>query len=363
MSESRQTPLHAWHVARKARMVPFGGWDMPVQYTSILDEHKAVRSAAGLFDISHMGRLAVDGPDATKLVETVFTNDPAGMRPGQVRYGFVLNETGGTLDDILVTKWSPDSFELVVNASNREKIVAWVDRHQAGRDVTVTDRTFELAMLAVQGPKAVEVAAGLVTGVDVVGLKYYTAAKAECLGAAAVVSRTGYTGEDGFEIILPSDKAVTLADALVERGVVLCGLGCRDTLRLEAGMPLYGHELTEAVNPIHAGLGWAVKPNKGAFVGRDAVNAALADQSSRPVRVGLILEGKRAAREGSTVLADGHPIGTVTSGSYAPTLGQSIAMANVTPAHAAVGTALSVDVRGTIIPATVTGIPFYKRSK
>lgn len=363
MSELRRTPLHAWHVARKARMVPFGGWDMPVQYTSILDEHKAVRTAAGLFDISHMGRLTVDGPDATTLVDRIFTNDPTGMKPGQVRYGFVLNATGCTLDDILVTKWSPEAFEIVVNAGNREKIVTWIDQYKTGLNVIVADRTFDLGMLAIQGPQAITLADGLISGVNVSGLKYYCASPAECLGAKAIVSRTGYTGEDGFEVIAPNAVIVSLADELVKRGVVPCGLGCRDTLRLEAAMPLYGHELTESTNPIHAGLGWAVKPEKGNFIGREAIVAALADTTPRPVRIGLTLEGKRAAREGSSVLAGSTVIGTVTSGSYTPWLDRSIAMAYVQPDQAAIGSALTVDVRGTAIPATVTALPFYKRAK
>lgn len=363
MAELRRTPLHAWHVARKARMVPFGGWDMPVQYTSILDEHKAVRTAAGVFDISHMGRLTVEGTDATALVDRIFTNDPAGMKPGQVRYGFVLNEAGCTLDDILVTKWSPEAFEIVVNAGNREKIVAWIGQHQTGCHVAVLDRTFDLGMLAVQGPRAIALAEGLIAGVAVEGLKYYFASPAECLGAKAVVSCTGYTGEDGFEIIAPNAVIVRLAEELVQRGAVPCGLGCRDTLRLEAAMPLYGHELTETTNPIDAGLGWAVKPDKGQFLGREAVLAALADATPRPVRVGLLLEGKRAAREGASVLLNGAVIGTVTSGSYTPWLDRSIAMAYIPPDHATIGTALTVDVRGTAIPATVTALPFYKRAK
>ncbi|MCZ2340237.1 MAG: glycine cleavage system aminomethyltransferase GcvT [Bacteroidales bacterium] len=363
MPELRRTPLHAWHVARKARMVPFGGWDMPVQYTSILEEHKAVRTAAGLFDISHMGRLTVEGTDATRFVDRMFTNDPAGMKSGQVRYGFVLNAAGCTLDDILVTKWSPEAFEIVVNAGNRGKIVAWIDQHKTDCDVVITDRTFDLGMLAVQGPQAIALAEGLIAGVAVGGLKYYHASPAECLGAEAVVSRTGYTGEDGFEIIAPNAAIVSLADVLLQRGVVPCGLGCRDTLRLEAAMPLYGHELTEATNPIHAGLGWAVKPEKGNFLGREAILAALADPTPRPVRVGLTLTGKRAAREGANVLVNGTVIGTVTSGSYTPWLDRSIAMAYIQPHHTAIGTELTVDVRGTAIPATVTALPFYKRAK
>jgi aminomethyltransferase len=361
MSSNRRTPLYDWHVGHKARMVPFGGWDMPVQYAGIVAEHRAVRTAAGLFDISHMARLSFGGPDALKLLETVFTNSVAGMKDFQVRYGLVCDEAGGILDDVLVYRW-PYGFAAVVNASNREKINAWLERHRVGLNVEVRDQTFDTAMVAVQGPNAVALAAGMFAD-DVSGLKYYFAKPTRYKDRGCVVSRTGYTGEDGLEVMVPNDLAVTLWEELLARGAVPCGLGARDTLRLEAAMPLYGHELNESIDPIHAGLGWAVKLDKGEFVGRDAIRAAVSDPT-KPVRVGLEVEGRRAAREGSTLLAaENAPVGTVTSGGFTPWLEKSIAMGYVAPAHATVGTKLQIDVRGAVLPATVVPLPFYKRAK
>jgi aminomethyltransferase len=248
----------------------------------------------------------------------------------------------------------------VVNASNREKILAWLEAHKAGLAADVEDRTFETTMVAVQGPKAVEVVEGLFAD-DVTKLKYYFATPTRYREMPCVVSRTGYTGEDGFEVIVPKAAGITLWEEFLGRGAVPCGLGARDTLRLEAAMPLYGHELNETITPLQAGLGWAVKPDKGEFIGRAAL---LKPDPAKPVRVGLEVEGKRAAREGSALLdADGKPAGTVTSGSFCPWLDKSLAMAYVRPELAAVGTPLDVDARGSTLTATVVPLPFYKRSK
>jgi aminomethyltransferase len=247
MSDLR-TPLYQWHVDHKARMVPFGGWVMPVQYAGIAPEHKAVRSAAGVFDISHMARVGFGGPDALPLLEQVFTNSVTTMKDGQVRYGLVCAASGGILDDILIYRW-PDGFAAVVNASNREKILAWLEAHRAGRDVQIIDQTFDTTMIAVQGPRAVDLVAGLFAD-DVSRLKYYYAAPSRYKDRPCVVSRTGYTGEDGFEVIVPNALGVAFWEEVVARGAVPCGLGARDTLRLEAAMPLYGHELNETTDPI-----------------------------------------------------------------------------------------------------------------
>ncbi len=354
---NQRTALYDRHVALKARVVPFAGWDMPVQYAGIAAEHKAVRTAAGVFDVSHMARLSFGGPDALALLETVFTNSVATMKEGQVRYGLVCNESGGILDDILVYRW-PYGFAAVVNASNRAKIAAWLERHRAGLNVEIRDQTDDTTMIAVQGPKSVALVAGLFDA-DPAALRYYFATPTRYRDTGCVVSRTGYTGEDGFEVMVPNALGPTLWDELVGRGAVPCGLGARDTLRLEAAMPLYGHELTETTDPIRAGLGWAVKLDKGEFIGRAALRTA-----SGPVRVGLELEGTRAAREGSSILtADAQPAGTVTSGSFAPWVGKSIAMGYVPPGLAAVGTRLLVDARGTHLPAVVVPLPFYRRPK
>jgi aminomethyltransferase len=356
-----RTPLYQWHVDRKARMVPFGGWEMPVQYSGIAAEHKAVRSSAGLFDISHMARVSFGGPDSLALLEKVFTNSVATMRDGQVRYGLVCREDGGILDDVLVYRW-PYGFAAVVNAGNREKIAAWLEKHRAGLDVQIQDQTFDTTMVAVQGPKAVELVAGLFAD-DVTKLRYYYAQPTRYRDKGCVVSRTGYTGEDGFEVMVPNALGVAIWEEFVARGAVPCGLGARDTLRLEAAMPLYGHELTEEIDPVQAGLGWAVKFDKGDFVGRAALQAASSDRA-KPVRVGLEIEGKRAAREGSALTgAAGAPAGAVTSGSFCPWLDKSLAMGYVRPELSAVGTPLDADVRGSTLRATVVPLPFYKRTK
>jgi aminomethyltransferase len=356
-----RTPLYQWHIDHKARMVSFGGWDMPVQYVGIAAEHKAVRTAAGLFDISHMARVSFGGLDALALLEKIFTNSVATMKDGQVRYGLVCKDDGGILDDILVYRW-PYGFAAVINASNRQKIVAWLEKHRAGLDVQMQDQTFDTTMVAVQGPKSLELVAGLFTD-DVTKLKYYFAQPTRYRDKGCVVSRTGYTGEDGFEVMVPNALGVTIWDELVEKGALPCGLGARDTLRLEAAMPLYGHELTETINPIQAGLTWAVKLDKGDFIGRAALQAATSDHA-KPVRVGLEIEGKRAAREGSALTgADGKPAGAITSGSFCPWLDKSLAMAYVRPELASVGTPFDVDARGSTLQATVVPLPFYKRTK
>lgn len=357
-----RTPLHSWHVAHGARMVDFAGWDMPVQYTSIVEEHQAVRTAAGVFDISHMGRLSFFGPDDLSLIQQVYTNNAATLKEGQIRYGLVCNLQGGIRDDVLVYRWAnPNHYVMVVNASNREKIVGWIAEHKGNRNVDVTDRTFETSMIAVQGPKAVELCRGLTAG-EAEKLAYYFGMKTTYRGGPCFVSRTGYTGEDGLEFIVGKDQAVELWEEVVGRGAKPCGLGARDTLRLEAAMPLYGHELIEEIDPFQAGLTWAVKLDKGDFLGRDALMHRKEDKNARR-RIGLELEGKRIAREGAPVLAAGREIGRVTSGTFSPTLGKAIAMAYVDPSHDTLGTACAVDIRGKLEGARVVPLPFYKRAK
>jgi aminomethyltransferase len=355
-----RTALYDAHLARNARMVPFAGWDMPVQYTGIIDEHRGVRSAVGMFDVSHMARFSFGGSEAESLLERVFTNAVGTMKDFQVRYGLVCNADGGTLDDVLVYRW-PYGYAMVANGSNRTKIYDWLTKH-AGSDVQIQDQTLATTMIAVQGPKAVEAVTGLFEH-DVTKLRYFFAQPTRYQGRDCVVGRCGYTGEDGFEIMLGNSLGPTLWNELLARGVAPCGLGARDTLRLEAAMPLYGHELTETIDPLQAGLDWAVKLNKP-FIGRDALKNASEAAAHRPKRIGLELDGKRAAREGCTLLADETtPIGVVTSGSYAPTLEKSIAMGMVGPNYTAPGTKLLVDIRGTAVPATVVPLPFYKRAK
>jgi aminomethyltransferase len=369
-----RTPLYEWHLANGARMVDFAGWEMPVQYSSIVDEHQAVRTAAGIFDISHMGRLVFEGPDALDLVQQVYTNDASSMRLGQIRYGLICNDQGGILDDVLVYRFGR-FWLMVVNASNRVKILDWIKNHRGSRQASVTDQTISWPMIAVQGPRAAEiVTSALAATADkpVDRLNYYYGcvlpADSASAGVRTVVSRMGYTGEDGFEIITTRNLLNAVMESLVGTARRLsvdlkpCGLGARDTLRLEAGMPLYGHELSETIDPLQAGLGWAVKMDKGGFVGREAL-ARRQQEPGRPARVGLALEGKRIAREGCSVSRDGRTIGQVTSGTFSPTLQKAIAMAYVAPACTVPQTPCEVDIRGKSAPARVVPLPFYSRTR
>ncbi len=357
---AKRTPLYEWHVAHGARMVDFAGWDMPIQYSSIIEEHQAVRTSVGIFDISHMGRLWFEGPDSLDLIQRIYTNNAATMKEGQARYGLICNEQGGILDDVLVYR-GPDGFGMVVNASNREKIVAWIGRHQEVKKTSVLDVTGQTFMVAVQGPQAVDMCQGMVPE-PVHQLPYYHSCWTTYEGKRCSVSRTGYTGEDGLEFIVGAEQGQILWEDLLSRGAIPCGLGARDTLRLEAAMPLYGHELTEDIDPFQAGVGWAVKMDKGDFIGREALARRRQDKSLRK-RVGLELEGKRLAREGASVMKDGKVIGKVSSGTFAPTLAKAIAMAYVDPACVSPGTICEVDVRGKPAAARVVPLPFYRRAK
>jgi aminomethyltransferase len=357
---AHRTPLYDWHQKAGARMVEFGGWDMPIQYTTIVDEHTAVRNGVGLFDISHMGRLSFGGNDALDLIQHVYTNNAATMKDFQARYGLVCNDQGGVRDDVLVYRW-PYGYAMVVNAANRPKIVEWLEQHKGGRQVQIQDQTTSTAMVAVQGPNAVALCKGMFA-YNVEDLAYYFAMPTQYQGKGCVVSRTGYTGEDGLEIMLAAGQAPALWEELIRKGAKPCGLGARDTLRLEAAMPLYGHELDEETDPLQAGLGWAVKFDKGDFMGKEALLKRREDKSL-PVRVGLELEGKRIARDGAAVLLGGAKVGKVTSGTFSPTLNKAIAMAYVAPDRAVAGTILAVDVRGRPETARVAPLPFYRRPR
>ena len=357
-----KTPLYDWHHAHKGRLVEFGGWSMPVQYSTIIEEHNAVRQRVGLFDISHMGRLKFEGPDALALLEKVTTNHVAKLVPGQIQYSLMVDDDGGMLDDVLVYN-RPDGLAMVCNASNRPKVLAQLERHRAGFDARVIDQTFDTAMIAVQGPAALATAQRHFDA-TLTDVPYYHCVAGTFLGVPALASRTGYTGEDGFELIIPQEKAVAAWEALMDAGRVFgilpAGLGARDTLRFEAAMPLYGHEMDETVNPYAVGLGWAVKLNKGDFVGRDALRKFKADPGK--VRVGLAIEGKRIPRQGYPVKLDGETVGVVTSGTFSPTLGQGLAMASVLPGASKIDAILTVDVRGQDEPARVVPLPFYRRT-
>lgn len=344
-------------------MVDFAGWDMPVQYSSIVAEHLCIRSTVGLFDISHMGRLEFRGAGAEHLLSLVLTNDVTKLKIGDIRYSLICRQDGGILDDVLIYRL-PNRWLLVVNASNREKIVNWLHQQSGFGEAGFADLTLSTGMIAVQGPLAQTLVSQAV-GEDLSGMKYYAGRECEICGTGGLVSRTGYTGEDGFELVLPASHAeqvwLWLLNHGGDAGILPAGLGCRDTLRLEAAMPLYGHELSETTDPLTAGLAFAVRLSKPQFTGRQAL-VAIQAAGLTSARVGLILEGRRIAREETPVLADGQPVGRVTSGTFSPTLQKSIAMAYVSSAYSAIGTELQLDLRGSLTSAVVTPLPFYRRA-
>jgi len=377
MSDSlAKTPLHEWHSAHNGRMVDFAGWSMPVQYGSILGEHQAAREGVGLFDVSHMGRLRFSGKGVPAFLDSLVTRRVDNLKSGAIRYALVCNEQGGILDDVLVYNLTNGDvepvFAMVVNASNRAKIVAWIEQQlDTVDDVVMIDDTEISAMIAVQGPRALEVVQPLVS-IDVSALKYYTGDFAQIGTLPGFVSRTGYTGEDGCELVFPGDGAEDVWEKLLASdlcdNIQAVGLGARDTLRIEAAMPLYGHELSEEIDPLSAGLGFAVnlvKSKKDAtpreFIGSQALGEIQAGGLSK-VRVGLELPGRRAPRENYAVFNDSEEVGIVTSGVFSPTLEKAIGMAYVAPEFASIGQELSVDLRGKQVSASVVDLPFYQKS-
>ena len=363
----KRTPFHDFHVAAKGRLVDFAGWEMPVVYDSIVGEHEQTRKSGSLFDVSHMGRLQFTGPDVQRFLDLVLTRNVASQKLGQSRYSLVCNPEGGVLDDVIVSK-DVRHWNLVVNASNRDKLVTYFHqvRHDKSLDFDMADETESTAMVAIQGPKVIDKIADVLP-VDIRGLKRYHFVSEELMMTPFTVYRSGYTGEDGVEVVIPTRAAAMavklLTGSLDKPDAVIkpAGLGARDTLRLEAGMPLYGHELTEQTDPIAAGLGWAVDLTKD-FVGAAALRKVQAVGPKRKL-VGLELEGRRIARQGTVVQSpDGRPVGEVTSGTFGPTVQKSIALAYVDADLAAVGTQLAVDLKGTSNPAKVVPSPFYKRA-
>ncbi len=344
-------------------MVDFAGWSMPVQYSSIVEEHQACRTSAALFDVSHMGRIFFEGEGTAPFLDSLLTRRVADMEVGKVRYSLLCNEAGGILDDVLVYHLlgtsGPAYFMMVVNAGNRLKIVEWL-QSRLPSGVKLSDETAETAMIAVQGPQALEFMAAHV-GIALPEMGYYTATVSNIDGTPGIISRTGYTGEDGCELILHYKAALPLWQALVKEGAKAAGLGARDTLRLEAAMPLYGHELNETINPFQAGLNFAVNLKGREFVGRPALEQFKHD-ASQPQRIGLSLPGRRVPREHYGVFAGEEAVGEITSGTFSPTLQHPIAMAYVKPNFAAMGTQLTIDIRGSREAAEVVSLPFYKRS-
>ncbi|HVC42745.1 MAG TPA: glycine cleavage system aminomethyltransferase GcvT [Candidatus Saccharimonadales bacterium] len=356
-----RTPLHDRHIAAGARMVEFGGFDMPLQYSTIREEHIAVRTRCGLFDLSHMGEVRFTGDGALDVVQRLVTNDVARLDIGGALYGVMCNEAGGIVDDVVVYR-DPGGYMVVINAACRTKDVEWMRGHSG--DAAFADLSDDLALLAVQGPEAVGLVSGLAAD-DVSDVRSFHFRDTSVAGVHAAVSRTGYTGEDGFELYVDAPAASGLWDALLEagaaRGLIPCGLGARDTLRLEAGLRLYGQDMDDRTDPYSCGLGWTVKLQKGEFIGSAAL--ARLDPAHPPRRfVGIELQGRAIARHGQRVLVGGEPAGDVTSGTYSFTLDHSIATASLdgdVPADAE----LSVDIRGTAAAATVVPLPFYRRPK
>jgi aminomethyltransferase len=361
------TPLNDRHVALGARMIDFAGWLMPVQYAGILEEHRAVRERAGLFDLSHMGELFVEGPEAGDALAYALVSDPRMLADGRASYSMIVAPDGGIIDDLIVYRLARDRFLVVANASNARTVSDALAERLSGFKAVLDDRSLAMALVAIQGPRSVEIVRPL-TDVDLDALRYYAIAEGTVAGVpSALVARTGYTGEDGFEVFVDDRRAAEVWDALTtagaDHGLAPIGLGARDTLRLEAGMPLYGNELDRSTNPYEANLGRVVKLEKpGDFVGRAALTKVARDGVARRL-VGLVMRGRGIARHGYPVHAGERLTGVVTSGTHSPSLGEPIAMAYVATADADPGTMVEVEIRGQRVPAEVVALPFYHRAR
>jgi aminomethyltransferase len=365
-TQLQKTPLNAWHRAHGARMVPFAGWDMPVEYTGVTDEHIAVRTRAGLFDVSHMGQVEIAGPDALAAVQLVTSNDASKLKIGQAHYSGLMMPNGAFVDDLLVYRFGNDHFLMVVNASNVEKDFAWiVDHIKPAGDASAVNSSSRYALIAVQGPLARQVFQPLCS-VDLSTVKYYWFAHGEVAGVRATVSRTGYTGEDGVEIFVPPAQAIRVWEALLDAGrpagMIPAGLGARDTLRLEAGMRLYGNDIDDQTSVLEADLEWIVGWQKPGFIGKEALAAQKARGLEKRI-VGFEMVDRAIARHGHDVYVDGVKAGAVTSGTQTPFLKKAIGMAYVPATRVEPGTEFEVDVRGRRARARVVPLPFYKRPR
>lgn len=365
ISQLKRTPLYEQHVALGARLVEFGGWEMPVQYTGILQEHQAVRTRAGLFDVSHMGEFKVEGEDALAFLQYLVPNDVARLAIHQVLYTQLCLPGGNVIDDLLIYRLAERHYMLVVNAANIEKDLTWVQsQSQHFEHVTVSDQSGTTALIALQGPAATDILQPL-TEVDLKEVRYYNCAAGVVDGINCIVSRTGYTGEDGFELYCASGEAAKLWQDLLqagqEQGLVAAGLGARDTLRLEAGLCLYGHELDEQTNPLEARLGWTVKLKKGQFIGRDAL-VAVKEQGPERLLVGIELIERGVPRSGYAIYDQEQQIGTLTSGAPGPTVHKNIGMGYVTAKYAEVGREVAIEIRGKHVAARIVALPFYKHA-
>jgi aminomethyltransferase len=362
----KKTPLHARHRASNARMVAFAGWEMPVEYSGITNEHMAVRTRAGVFDVSHMGEIEIAGANALAAVQRISCNDAAALQVGQAQYSGLLTPDGTFVDDLLVYRLGPNHFMLVVNSSNATKDFAWINEQiKAVGNAAAVDTSSRYALIALQGPASAEVLQPL-TGLELGDLKYYWFGYGEVAGARATISRTGYTGEDGFEIFVPPNVADRVWQALLESGrsadVLPCGLGARDTLRLEAAMRLWGNDIDESTTVLEAGMGWIVGWDKSDFIGRDRLRDQKKDGLARRL-VGIEMIDRGIARHGYPVLSGDRPVGVVTSGTQTPFLKKSIGMAYVPKELSAVDTEIVVDIRGRASKARVVPMPFYRRGE
>lgn len=360
-TEIKRTCLYDQHISLGAQMSPFGGFDMPIQYAGIVEEHHAVRTSCGVFDVSHMGEVHITGRDALKFVNHIFTNDVSGDYAGKCFYGMMLHPDGGTVDDLLVYKRSDNDFFLVINASNIDKDVDWIISHADGYDVVIDHQSDRYGELAIQGPEAEGVMKSVI-GVDCDAMGFYTFIDTTIGGTPVIISRTGYTGEDGFELYAPAELIVELWNKLIAAGVQPCGLGCRDTLRFEVGLPLYGDELADDITPIEAGLGMFVKLDKQEFIGKQAIELQKENGPGRKL-VGIELADRAIPRHGYEVLnSNDEIVGHVTTGYHAISVDKSIAMALVDSEYAAMGTELKVKIRKKTFPCTVVSKKFYKKS-
>ena len=361
----KRTPLFEQHVALGARLVEFGGWEMPVQYSGIIDEHRAVRTHAGLFDVSHMGEFKVEGQDALAFLQHLVPNDVSRLAINQALYTQLCLPDGGTIDDLIIYKFDDGRYMLVVNAANIEKDFSWVDKQAKDFNVKITNQSSEIALLALQGPEAQSILQPM-TEVDLSTIKYYHCLPGTVNGIDCIISRTGYTGEDGFELYCSSADVPKLWNDLLaagkDHGLLPTGLGARDTLRLEASYCLYGHELDEQTNPLEANLGWTVKLNKDEFIGHDALVKVKAQGPKRKL-VGIEMVERGICRGGYAIYEDDQQIGVVTSGAPSPTLNKSIGMGYVEATHAVVGKPVFIDIRGKRTAAQIVALPFYKRQK
>ena len=359
----KKTPLNARHRALGGKMVPFGGWEMPVEYSGIAAEHMAVREKAGLFDVSHMGQIEIAGKEALAAVQRIACNDAAKLQPGQAQLSGLTSSRGTFIDDLLVYRLAPQHFLLIVNASHISRDYEHIVGTVGSMNAAVVDASSRYAMLAVQGPRAMEILQPL-TAVDLASINYYWFAHGEVASVRATISRTGYTGEDGFEILVPPQSADRLWQAIstagLDAGLIPCGLGARDTLRLEASMRLHGNDIDETTTVLEAGLGWIVGWNKGDFVGAEALREQKARGISRKL-VGFEVRDRGIARQGHDAYVDGTKVGAVTSGTQTPYLRKAIGMVYLPTSHTAVGSEFEVDVRGRRLAATVVPMPFYKR--